>query len=285
MKKTFKLYASVFVLTALVFSGCNKSEDVITADAKEGAFLTIAGSSGSLAGAPASSDLENAEIDFESTELTYSVAVAKGASSVAELVVYKTYGSQRVEAGRTSESAFVVEFTSVADFLEGLTDVTEESLRIGDVFSFQTEIIMKDGRSLVNAAAVLNVQISCLADLSGDYLVTNTSCPADPDFPLAVTITKNSDGSYEVSQADGGFLNRCTGNTAPGFANVGNIVEQCGTILPSTDLAYGSAGGVYDIGDITGGTWDDASGTLILHHTQSFFATRPSEWTSTFIRQ
>jgi len=102
---------------------------------------------------------------------------------------------------------------------------------------------------------------------------------------LPVTITRNSDGSYQLSQADGGFLNRCTGNTAPAFANVGNIIEQCGVILPSDDLAFGSGGGSYDIGDITGGTWNAATGTLTLYHTQSFFVARPTEWVSTYIRQ
>lgn len=269
---------------ALLFGACNESDDVVTENAKEGAFLSVAGSSGELAGAPESGvELEEAEIDFASATLTYNATVTAGAESVSELVVRKTFKGQTVEVQRSDEPSILVEYDDLSDYLEGFTDVTESSLRIGDVISFQTFIKMADGRELVNASAVLNIQVSCLADLTGSYTVTNTSCPGDPDFPFTATITKNADGSYHISSADGGFLHRCTGNTT--LTNAGDIVEQCGVILPSINLDFGSASGSYDIGDITGGTWDAATGTLTMYHTQSFFASRPTEWTSTYVRQ
>lgn len=283
MKKNFQKLLYIPVILILAFSSCNESEDIITANAKEGAFLTVEGSSGTLAGAPESGvELEDATMDFEVAELTYDVSVASGAPDVSELVVKKTFQGETIEVARVSGTEILVEYDDLSDFLQGF-DVTSDELRVGDVIQFQTDIIMKDGRTLVNKDASLNIQVSCVADLSGTYSVTNTSCPGDPDFPFIATITKNADGSYHITSADGGFLHRCTGNTT--LLNAGDIVEQCGTILPSTDLDFGSTGGSYDIGDITGGTWDAANGILTLNHTQTFFATRPSEWTSTYVRQ
>lgn len=283
MKKNFQRLLYIPAILILAFSSCNESVDLITANAKEGAFLSIEGSSGTLAGAPESGvEIEDAIIDFEVAELTYTVVVSAGASDVSELVVKKTFLGKTIEVARVSDTKILVEYDELSDFLEGF-DVTSDELRVGDVIQFQTDIIMKDGRTLVNTGAALNIQVSCVADLTGTYTVTNTSCPSDPDFPFDAVITKNADGSYHITSADGGFLHRCTGNTT--LLNPGDIVEQCGTILPSTNLEYGSQSGSYDIGDITGGTWDAANGILILNHTQSFFATRPSEWTSTYVRK
>lgn len=264
---------------------CNESEDLLTSDAKEGTFVSISGSSGSLAGSPeADVELDEAEIDFQAATLTYKIKVSSpNAADVSQLVVKKTFKGQTVEVASASGSEIDVTYDEVGDFLEGFTGITANSLRVGDVINFQTEIVMNDGRVLVNPGAALNVQVSCLSDLTGTYSVTNTSCPGDPDFPFLVTITKNPDGSYHLSSADGGFLHRCTANTT--LINAGNIVEQCGSILASDDLDFGSITGTYDIGDITGGTWDAENGILTLKHKQTFFATRPAEWTSTYVRQ
>lgn len=144
-----------------------------------------------------------------------------------------------------------------------------------------------DGNGKVIASAkpiTLNFFYLCYSDLSGTYAVTidHTRCqndPYGPNFPFMVEISANPDGSWHLSSADGGFLGRCTGNA--GLDNAGNIVELCGEIQFSDDLDYGSL----DIGTITGGTWDDATGTLILEHKQSFSANWPSTWTSKYVRQ
>lgn len=284
MKKNFQRLLYIPAILILAFSSCNESVDLITANAKEGAFLSIEGSSGTLAGAPESGvEIEDAIIDFEVAELTYTVVVSAGASDVSELVVKKTYAGKTLEIARVSGTEVLVEYDDLSDFLQGL-DVTSDKLRVGDVIQFQTDIIMKDGRTLVNNGAALNIQVSCVSDLTGTYSVTNTACAGAPVQPLPfdVTITKNADGSYHLSSADGGWLHRCTGNT--GLVNAGDIVEQCGTILPSTALDYGTDGG-YGIGDITGGTWDAATGTLTLQHVQTYFPARTGEWTSTYVRK
>jgi hypothetical protein len=276
-KKTIQVVS----MSLIILVACNQSDDVVTSNAKEGAFLSVKGSTGQLAGAPESGvELKDAEIDFELANLTYKPTLTNGADDVSELVVKKTFKGKTVEIDRTSEKSLLVEYSQLSDFLDGFDGVTPSSLRVGDVVVFQTYIIMKDGRELVNNSAALNIQVSCVADLSGTYSVTNTSCPNDPDFPITVTITKNSDGSYHLTSADGGFLHACTANVT--LINSGDIVEQCGTILPSDKLDFVQG---YNIGNITGGTWDAATGILILNHTQEYFTARPGEWTSTYVRQ
>lgn len=130
----------------------------------------------------------------------------------------------------------------------------------------------------------LNLFYLCFSDMSGTYSVTidHARCespPYDANFPFEVEISANPDGSWHLTSADGGFLGRCTGNA--GLDNAGNIVDLCGVIQFSDDLDYGSL----DIGTITGGTWDDVTGTLTLNHKQSFSANWPSNWTSIYVRQ
>lgn len=272
-----------FLIAAATLIGCNNSDDVVTENATEGAFLSIAGSSGALAGSPeAGVDLADAVVEFAVSDITYSAAVTDGAGDVKELIVRKTYDGQTVDVASTTESEIEVNYSSIEEVLSGFTGVTSEDLRIGDVITFQTFIIMNDGRELVNSTAALNVQVSCVADLSGTYTVTNSGCN-NANFPFTVTITKNSDGSYHLTSADGGFLHRCTANST--LINAGNIVEQCGEILPSGDLDFGPDNSPYDIGIIVGGTWDAVTGTLTMEHEQSFTANWPSSWTSTYVRQ
>lgn len=126
--------------------------------------------------------------------------------------------------------------------------------------------------------STISIIYQCFADLSGTYMVTNDFC--SPSFEA--TITANSDGSWHISSADGGFLHQCTGNA--GLLNAGNISELCGEILPSTDLDYGTNAG-YGIGDILGGTWDPVTETLTMNHRDVFFGGGPYEWTSTYVKQ
>ena len=142
-----------------------------------------------------------------------------------------------------------------------------------------------NGNVVASAKTItLNFFYLCPHDLVGTYTVTidHTRCqnaPYGPNFPFEVTITKNPDGSWHLSSADGGFLGRCTANS--GLDNAGDIVVVCGEVQFSDQLDYGSL----DIGTITGGSWDEATGTLTLHHTQSFSANWPSNWTSIYVRK
>ena len=277
MKNIFKIFLAA---TIILVAGCTEPDDIITGNAKTGAFLSLSGS-GSLAGSPeAGADIEDATITFQETILNYQVEVASGIEEVNQLTVYKSYKGETVEVTSVSASEGVnIEFTQVSEFLSGFSGVAESDLRVGDMILFYTETEMKDGRVLRDKAADLGVSISCLADLSGTYLATNDECNPTP---FEVTITKNPDGSYYLTVADGGFLSKCTSNTT--LANAGTIVEQCGEILPSTALDFGTDGG-YGIGDILGGSWDAENGILTMEHKDVFFNGGPYEWTSTYVRQ
>ncbi|MEP2025897.1 MAG: hypothetical protein ABJH98_13860 [Reichenbachiella sp.] len=285
MKNILYIY---ILASAVLFSSCNDSEDLMTDGAMEGAILNISGSSGSLAGAPAAGmDLADAEIEFQLAELNYNIGFEGNSGlNVDKLIVTKTYDGQTVEVAEANggkNGSLSVEYSSLSDYLEGFDGVSESDLRIGDVIAFKTVIVMNDGRELDYPSGNLSIGISCLADLSGTYMMTNTVCPTSPSLPREVTITKNADGSWHLTRADGGLLSTCSTNTT--LLNAGNIIEQCGEILPSIDLDFGSAGGSYDIGDIAGGTWDAASGTLTMEHTQSFFSWAGASYTSTYVRQ
>ena len=124
----------------------------------------------------------------------------------------------------------------------------------------------------------VTIVYQCFADLSGTYIGTNDFC--SPSF--TTTISLNPDGSWHIGQGDGGFLDICTGNA--GLLNYAEITELCGEILPTTNLEYGTDGG-FGIGDILGGTWDAATGTLTMQHQDVFFNGGPYQWTSTYVRQ
>ncbi len=136
------------------------------------------------------------------------------------------------------------------------------------------------GNVVANGQAIdLTMVYQCFADLSGTYMVTNTFC-----FPSFLTnISQNPDGSWQLESADGGWLHQCTLNTS--LLNAGYITELCGDILPTGNLDFGTAGFSGAIGDITGGTWDAVSGVLEMNHTQSWSASRPGSWVSTYTRQ
>ena len=125
----------------------------------------------------------------------------------------------------------------------------------------------------------ISIIYQCFADLSGTYMVTNDFCSPTS---FEATITANTDGSWHLTVADGGYLHTCTGNST--LLNAGNISELCGEILPSTDLDFGTDSG-NEIGDVLGGTWDAVTGILILNNRDLFFNGGPYEWTSTYVRQ
>lgn len=273
-------YIVVLAVLGLSLGSCEKDQDLVTANAKEGAFLSIEGSSGTIAGGiDPTVKVEESEVDVQLASLTYNIEVTAGAEDVEELVVVKSYQGQEVEVTRgDASSGVLVEYASVADFLQGFDGISVNDIRIGDVIMFQTNVHMKDGRVLVNRSAALGVAVSCLADLTGTYSVTNSAC--EPSF--TVEITRNPNGSYHITSADGGFLHRCTSNAT--LLNAGNIKEQCGEILPSGDLDFGESSG-YNIGNVSGGSWNAETGTLTMDHTQDFTANWPSEWSSTYVRQ
>ena len=109
--------------------------------------------------------------------------------------------------------------------------------------------------------------------------MTNSVCAS----VLTVGIAPNSDGTWAIDRADGGLLSLCSTNSS--LFNPGNITVVCGAVLATGDLDFGSGNSSYDIGDITGGSWDAVSGTLTMEHVQSFFSWAGSSYVSTYVRQ
>lgn len=282
MKKMKSLFTLTFVSLLL---SCNESEDLITDGAKEGVILDISGSSWDLAGTPTYDvDSEESEVQFLSANMIYKVKLSNNSGeNVQKLIVTKTYKGQTVkvtEANGGVNASLTVLYVALSSFSNGFDDVEASDFRIGDIISFETTIVMNDGSEYAYPEADLEVSVTCLSDLSGTYYVTNTCY--NSSSPKEAEITQNDDGTWHLSSADGFFHVTCANGS---LHNSGNITEQCGEILFSGDLDFGSDGGYYDIGDIQGGTWDANTGTLTMHHTQTFTSNWPSEWTSTYIRQ
>ncbi|TYP98026.1 hypothetical protein C7447_103194 [Tenacibaculum adriaticum] len=280
MKKIKNL---LYILTAVtLLYSCDSEENGTVGTIGHGAIVTIADSSeGKLLGSAVDSDdLENSQVIFSDTELNLTVDLATGGDNVSNYEVVKTYnGGSEVVVASSATLPINISYTTLADYIDDL-GLEEANLRIGDVITFKTKMTTPDGVFYAaSTEGTFNVTINCSADLTGTYLVTNSSC--NPSF--TTTISKNADGTWHIGSGDGGWLHQCTGNTS--LLNSANITVVCGKIQPTGDLDYGSNGGSYDIGDIQGGTWDQATGVLTMEHTQTWSASRDGSWTSTYTRQ
>jgi len=102
-------------------------------------------------------------------------------------------------------------------------------------------------------------------------------------LPQTVNITQNPDGTWYLETADGGLLQFCSENTT--LPNPGSFIVECGGIVsphPTNGVDYCFD---FDIGCITGGSWDQNTGILILENSNGFFEWAPSNYTSTYVRQ
>lgn len=178
-----------------------------------------------------------------------------------------------VEIGPEDNYLASVSFTMLTD---GITPPLEKN----PVLILNMESVIGSSK-VIPTGKQLNIELLylCYGDLSGTYLVTNSSC-LDASDAYYVEITPNPDGSWHLTSADGGFLNNCTANS--GLINAGDINEVCGKILPTNKLRFGP---IYNIGNISEGTWDQAKGILTMTHSQTFTGNWDGNWTSTYTRQ
>lgn len=156
-----------------------------------------------------------------------------------------------------------------------ITEGIEPPLDVAPILTFKFS--NANGTNVIpsSKSTELTIIYQCFADMAGTYLVTNSlGCVSK-----TTTITKAADGSWALGTADGFFLDSCTSNA--GFLNGGNIVELCGEILPTGNLAYGFLG----IGTIAGGTWDAENGILTLNNLNTWTTNFPADWVSTYVRQ
>ncbi|WP_338734206.1 hypothetical protein [Mangrovimonas cancribranchiae] len=143
-----------------------------------------------------------------------------------------------------------------------------------DEISASGYIISEDFKSID-----LTLQGICQADLAGTYVMTNDVCPGTSQ---EVQIIDNGDGTFDITEADGGLLHMCSTND---IANPGTISILCGGIVAvDTQPVYcGYADGA--IGCIDGGMYNAETGTLTMEHSQSFFGWAGSTYTSTYVKQ
>ena len=215
-------------------------------------------------------DLFGPGSEFFTEDVIVTFEVDGANTSAEEGVQYDIQGGNTVTLSEANNYTASIPITV---YTEGVEPPTEETLAltITNLESAATDPIIiseNDDQLLIILSYI------CFADLSGTYTMTNSVCGAEV---TDVTITANEDGGWYLSTADGGLLQYCTSNT--GLQNDGVIIEVCGEIVPSDDVAFCGSNG---IGCITGGTWDAEAGVLTLEHNDTFFGV--GNYTSQYVR-
>lgn len=281
--KNIKNILVLLAITLSVFNCTDDYDESIEGSGEAGFLVDVSTqSSGALLGSPESGvDLADAAVTLAETALDLNVILTEGdLSSVSSVEVTKQINNGAiVVVGQSTTLPLNVTLNTIAEFLEG-SGLTEADLRIGDVVKFVVQVTKTDGQVYqFNSTGRFNLTINCSYDLAGTYVMTNAVCASSE----IVEITQNSDGSWAVTHGDGGLLDFCSTNdiTNPGTFDVG-----CGGVVSADNYdggtAYCTSNG---IGCITGGSWDQAAGVLLLNNTNTFFTWAASSYISTYVRQ
>lgn len=278
--KKIKLFLSALIVS-VAFSSCDGEEEaqVLNNIDIAGVAIEIEGS-GTLQGEPDDMDnLSDSNVNILTTELdmTVKMASSEDLGAISNFEVVKQFnGGSEISVGTFESLPFSVKLTELNQFLEN-TSVSEDDLRIGDLFTFKVRVNQKDGDSYQYLGEAFNLAINCFADLSGTYTVTNSVCGSGKTGTIPpIKITKTPDGNWKLDTADGGLLQYCTSNTS--LVNGGTISVICGEVMPSSPDFCGSNG----IGCITGGTWNQETGVLELKLNDTFFGN--GDYTATYTR-
>jgi len=163
----------------------------------------------------------------------------------------------------------------------GVTPPTVESiiLNITDISVAGNSNVVINEKS---QSTQVNLSYVCPADLTGDYLITNTAARCvdrlDSSGFNMTTIEPNGSGGWLIGRADGALLQGCSGNT--GLSQPGEIIVVCGEVEVAAQPPFCGSNG---IGCITGGTWDEETGILTLQLNDTFFGV--GDFTATYTRQ
>src|SRR5690554_1547027 len=212
-----------FILSALIVSvafwGCDGEEvaEIIENNDIAGVAIAIEGN-GAVQGVPDDpDDLSASSVTFLNTELNMNVRLAseEDASLVSHYEVVKQFkGGPEISMGTYQSLPFAVNLTELSQFLEN-TSVSEDDLRIGDIFTFKVRAHQNDGDSYQYLGQAFNLSVNCFADLSGTYSVTNSVCGTGSSGTIPpIAITQTPDGNWNLATADGGLLQYCTSNTS-----------------------------------------------------------------------
>ncbi|MCX2679440.1 hypothetical protein OOZ15_05745 [Galbibacter sp. EGI 63066] len=280
MKNITYIIFALFILS-IPMSCVDDDNDELTGNAATGGVMIDikSDSEGQFLGSPESGvDLSEAMVDVTSASLHLVINQVSGSlEDVEKLEIVKSLnGGEESLVSETTSLPYTLDLNSIGDLLSG-TGVSESDLRIGDQLAFKIKVYKSDGDilSYANSIGVFAMTLNCSYDLAGTYTMSNTYC----ESLETVTISQNADGTWYASTADGGLLQFCTTNTS--LQNDGNFSVSCGGVVPpSDDVAFCGSNG---IGCITGGTWDQETGILILEHSDAFFDA--GNYTSTYVRQ
>ncbi|AUC82345.1 hypothetical protein [Lacinutrix sp. Bg11-31] len=278
--KNIKKLLGLLTIALMVFSCTDDYSEAIEVSGNAGFLVDVSTqSSGALLGSPETgTPIADAPVTVSEAALDLNVLLVAGdLSTVSEVKITKQINNGTISVvAQSTTLPLNVSISSIAEFLQG-SGLTESDLRIGDVVKFVVQVVKTDGQVYqFDNQGRFNLTLNCSSDLTGTYVMTNTVCASSE----MVTISQNSDGTWALSQADGGLLQFCSSNTT--FVNPGTIEVGCGGIVTSTEGAQycGSNG----IGCITGGSWDQNSGVLTLDNTNTFFTWAASSYTSTYVR-
>lgn len=166
MKSKIKVFLLVFTVIGLLFSACNKSEDLVTADAKTGGLVVPTSSIPYKLGATPTVDI-NLEIPMGpgiSSIEVYNQYISLSAVSETNVVLMSTVD---VSSGNATELLTKVLSITYNDLkkdlvLDGAGLPSDETLLpIGDYWQLSYTSVMADGRKVINNAttdiAVANI--------------------------------------------------------------------------------------------------------------------------------
>lgn len=287
--KNIKKLLGLLTIALMVFSCTDDYDEVIQVSGEAGFQVNVTSqSSGSLLGSPESGvDLADAAVAVSDSELDLNVVLTTGdLSTVSKVEVTKQINDGPIIVVNESTTLPLnVTLNTVADFLQG-SGLAESDLRIGDVVRFVVKVTKTDGQVfLFNNQGRFSLTLNCSYDLTGTYFVTNSACDNTANnggIPL-INISQNADGTWYAETSDGGLLQYCTSNN---ILNDGSFDIFCEGVVSAESTEGGSAYGTYSggaIGYITGGSWDQASGVLVLELLDEFFGV--GAYSATYTRQ
>lgn len=279
MKKINILLTTVLFASLLI--GCDgvDESEVLLNRKISGVSISVEGE-GSIQGEPSDlEDLTNSSVTIMSNNLFMSISKlnTEDESNIEGYEVIKQFnGGEEIIIATSENLPFEVNLTELSEFLEG-TNISENDLKIGDVFTFSVKVLNKDEKKYIYSSQAFNITVNCFADLTGVYSVTNSICGTGLNGKIpSIQITKTPDGKWKLETADGGLLQYCTSNTS--LVNSGTISVICGEVSGTTDFCPD-----YGIGCIKGGKWDAETGTLTIEYNDAFFDN--GDYTATYTRE
>lgn len=175
MKSNIKVFLLIFTaLGFMLFSACNKSEDLVTKDAKEGGLVVPTGNIAYLLNATPTVSVALSVLKgpgIQSVEV-YSQYIGKADTTESNVVLMKTID---VASSNSSEDVAKDYKVVYADLIKGLKvkniplPADENALPLGDNFVLTYISVMADGRKVLNNAST---SIAIANQWTGSYLMS-----------------------------------------------------------------------------------------------------------------